>query len=253
MECTSSDGNVSRQKRQRTEDKTRAARLDFGFLDCPICMEPLTIPIFQCDNGHIACSSCCPKLKNKCPSCALPVGHNRCRAMETFWKESTHEKDCTFAEYCSCPVKDCNYTGSYIDLYDHYLSSIHLKRNSDLKVPPNRFSCGISFGIKMNINDKILIQRTSVKRLLFPVQCFKESFGVYVTVSCIAPSTPQVGQFSYCLFYTVDGHTMTYKSPEVKKIREVSFQAPQDKYMFIPHSLLRGESLEMRLCIKILN
>ncbi|KAL0794219.1 hypothetical protein Bca101_065596 [Brassica carinata] len=201
---------------------------------------------FQCDNGHIACSSCCPKLKNKCPSCALPVGHSRCRAMESvlesffipcqnakygctktlaFWKESsTHEKDCAFAEYCSCPVKDCNYTDSYTNLYHHYLYSIHLNKNSDLKVPPNRFSCGISFGIKMNINDnKMLIQRTSVKRLLFPVQCFKEPFGVYDTVSCIAPSTPQVGEFSYCLFYTVERHTMIYKSPEpVKKIREVS-------------------------------
>ena len=23
----------------------------------------------QCDNGHIACSSCCLKLRNKCPAC----------------------------------------------------------------------------------------------------------------------------------------------------------------------------------------
>ncbi|CAH8383812.1 unnamed protein product [Eruca vesicaria subsp. sativa] len=56
MESKSSHLNVSRQKRQRTEDKTRSAMLDFGVLDCPICMEPLSIPIFQCDNGHLACA-----------------------------------------------------------------------------------------------------------------------------------------------------------------------------------------------------
>ncbi|PQQ07984.1 putative E3 ubiquitin-protein ligase SINA-like 6 [Prunus yedoensis var. nudiflora] len=51
-------------------------------LDCLICYEPLTIPVFQCENGHIACSSCCTKSKNKCPSCSMPIGYNRCRAIE---------------------------------------------------------------------------------------------------------------------------------------------------------------------------
>ncbi|KAF3507062.1 hypothetical protein F2Q69_00002341 [Brassica cretica] len=52
MECNSSDLNVSRQKRQRTEDdKTRSAMLDFSVLDCPICMEPLSIPTFQMNNS----------------------------------------------------------------------------------------------------------------------------------------------------------------------------------------------------------
>ncbi|CAH8363034.1 unnamed protein product [Eruca vesicaria subsp. sativa] len=36
---------------------------DLGLLDCPVCCHALTNPIFQCDNGHIACSSCCLKLR----------------------------------------------------------------------------------------------------------------------------------------------------------------------------------------------
>jgi hypothetical protein len=36
----------------------------------------------QCENGHIACSSCCIKLSNKCPSCFWPIGYIRCRAIE---------------------------------------------------------------------------------------------------------------------------------------------------------------------------
>ncbi|CAD5333337.1 unnamed protein product [Arabidopsis thaliana] len=291
--------------------------LDFDVLDCPICCEPFTIPIFQCDNGHLACSSCCPKLSNKCPACTLPVGHSRCRAMESvlasvfvscrnakfgctkkvcYGKESAHEKECIFSQ-CSCPELDCNYTGSYKDLYEHYgthhisimttkrfqcgisifmshvlycpicfealtiqifqcnhghlaCSSCCLKLNkcptSASPVGNNRcramesvlasvfvscrnakFGCtkNVSYGkvsthekectfaqcsCPMNIeSDKILLLSESKKRLLFAVQCFYEPLGVYVTVRCIAPSTSKVGKLAYCLYYSMDGHTLT--------------------------------------------
>ncbi|CAA7057590.1 unnamed protein product [Microthlaspi erraticum] len=73
-----SSSSVHLQKKQRTEDKTRSLMLDFDVINCPVCCEPLAVPIFQCENGHLDCSSCCPKLSNKCPACALPVGHIRC-------------------------------------------------------------------------------------------------------------------------------------------------------------------------------
>ena len=37
---------------------------------------------YQCDNGHIACSSCCTEMSNKCPICTLPIGKHRCKIME---------------------------------------------------------------------------------------------------------------------------------------------------------------------------
>ncbi|KAL1206998.1 E3 ubiquitin-protein ligase SINA-like 7 [Cardamine amara subsp. amara] len=101
---------------------------------------PVIEPIEMCDNGHVACSCCCPKLSNKCPACASSIGQIRCRAMESvlesifvpcrneklgctqnvsYVKESTHAKECYFSP-CSCPVQDCDYTGSYKDLYSHY-------------------------------------------------------------------------------------------------------------------------------------
>ncbi|CAH8383717.1 unnamed protein product [Eruca vesicaria subsp. sativa] len=269
MESESSNLNVSRQKRQRTEDNTRSAFLDFDVLDCPICMEQLSIPIFQCDNGHLACSSCFSKLKNKCPSCALLV-FSRCRAMETvlesillpcqnakygcteivpFVKEQTHETDCTFADYCCCPAQYCSYAGSYIDLYSHYVSSIHLAHAPIL----TNFCIGSLFAIKMNISDEVLIANEPLNKLLFAVQCFRESFGVYVTVRCIAPSIRGVGQFLYRLVYVFGGELLTYKSLVMKKIREVSLQTPQDNYMLIPNSYLRGESFEIQVRIDLLN
>ncbi|KAL1206999.1 E3 ubiquitin-protein ligase SINA-like 7 [Cardamine amara subsp. amara] len=256
---------VKRQRSSTSEGKTRSAMLlGVDILDCPICFEALTIPIFQCDNGHLVCSSCCPKLSNRCPTCDSPVGHNRCRAMETvlesvfvpcrntkfgctinvsYGKESTHEKECTFSQ-CFCPALDCNYTGSYSNIYSHFVDN-HCHNTKSVS-----FVCGGSIDVQMNIaNEKILVLWEFKKRLLFALQCFNEPHGLYVTVRCIAPSVPEVGKLAYCLYYSMDGHTLTYKSPEVKKVVEVSSQTPQDNFMFVPHSLLHGELLELKIGI----
>ncbi|XP_023643332.1 E3 ubiquitin-protein ligase SINA-like 2 [Capsella rubella] len=84
------EASSSRRKRQRlifiesTDDDMihTGTLLELDLLDCPICCHPLTSPIFQCVNGHIVCSSCRPKLGNKCPSCTLTIGNNRSRIAE---------------------------------------------------------------------------------------------------------------------------------------------------------------------------
>ncbi|XP_019097281.1 PREDICTED: E3 ubiquitin-protein ligase SINA-like 7 isoform X2 [Camelina sativa] len=223
--------------------KRSKMEMDLEVLECPICFETLTIPIFQCDNGHLACSFCCPKLSNKCPSCALPIGRIRCRAMESVLRsisipcpnakfgctdnvsyglESTHVKECIFSQ-CSCPALDCDYTGSYEALWEHYCY--------DFCPAPSyeSFTYHVSSTVRMNISDKIKIKADYTKGLFFAVQCFREPNGVRVTVSCIAPSSPKVGKFSYHLSYTVDGDTMTYESPDMKRILKVSFQTPLKK------------------------
>ncbi|KAG2251813.1 hypothetical protein Bca52824_081949 [Brassica carinata] len=224
MEQASSDescpSNIHLRNRQRTKDNIRSATVDVDVLDCPVCFEQLTIPIFQCDNRHMVCSSCCSKLRDIFPTCASPIGHIRCRGTETviesvflpcinaelgcaekvsFLKESTHKKECSFS-LCSCPVQDCNYTGSYTDLYDHYAIYTH---------------------------------QDSMGR--------GEPYGVYVTISCIVPSSPEVG------------NTMTYESPDVKKTLQVNLETPLENSMLIPHCSLSGDLLDLRLCIKKLN
>ncbi|KAL4353182.1 hypothetical protein GQ457_06G026750 [Hibiscus cannabinus] len=44
-------------------------------LDCSICYDALSIPVFQFENGHIACSTCCIKMRNRCPSCSTTIGN----------------------------------------------------------------------------------------------------------------------------------------------------------------------------------
>lgn len=220
--------------------------------------------LLQCDNGHLACSSCCPKLSNHCPSCASPIGDKRCRAMEnvlestfvpcqnaelgctknvSYGKESTHKRECNFSP-CSCPVQDCNFIGTYKDLYVHY--RITHSKNYLL----DRFTCGVSFSTQLNIKNETVILRENSKYLLFTMHCFRKPYGVIVTISCIAPSAPEVGEFSYHLSYTVDGHTLTYESSKVKRVLEVSCQTGQENFMLIPHCLLRGDLLKMELCIR---
>ncbi|XP_010456725.1 PREDICTED: E3 ubiquitin-protein ligase SINA-like 7 [Camelina sativa] len=248
--------------------KRSTLQMDLEVLECPICFETLTKPIFQCDDGHLACSSCCPKLSNKCPTCAFPIGHIRCRAMESvlgsisipcpnakfgctdnvsYGLESTHVKECIFSR-CSCPALDCDYTGSYRNVCKHYYSYI-----SSRSTPLHHYAFLLykaSSTVRMNISDKIKIHVDYTNELLFVVQCFRESYSVCVTVSCIAPSSAKVGKFSYQLSYTVDGDTMTYESPDMKRILKVSFQTPLEKFMLIPHSSLRGDLLETKLTIK---
>ncbi|KAL1207001.1 E3 ubiquitin-protein ligase SINA-like 8 [Cardamine amara subsp. amara] len=74
--------------------------------------------------------------------------------------------------------------------------------------------------------------------LLFVVQCFIESYGVYVTVRCIAPSALEVGEFSCHISTCVEKYNMTFESPKVKRIRKLSFQTPKEDFMLVPSYLL---------------
>ncbi|XP_019086484.1 PREDICTED: E3 ubiquitin-protein ligase SINA-like 7 [Camelina sativa] len=270
MTCSSEDRNglrnIQSQKRQRQAE----VLLDRDVLDCPVCYEPLAIPVYQCDMGHVACHICWPRLNNKCPLCALPIGNKRCRAMESVLRSvtvtvpcpnaklgctkhvpygrrvSNHEKKYCRFSLCSCPeITECNYTGSYNDgLFGHYMIS-----------HPFKLDCFFSFGaprhVRMPINDKIFVLLTIEKKVLFVLQCFREPKGVYVAVNCIAPLAPEVEKFSYRISYSFQGRICShYETPEMKRIQRVCFQTPQDKdCMFVSNSFLRGQVLAMELCI----
>merc|ERR1712096_551564 len=42
-------------------------------LECPVCLETATIPIYSCPESHLICSSCRPKMV-ECPECRLEYG-----------------------------------------------------------------------------------------------------------------------------------------------------------------------------------
>ena len=40
-------------------------------LECPVCLETAEAPIFTCQEMHLICANCRPKLK-ECPECRAP-------------------------------------------------------------------------------------------------------------------------------------------------------------------------------------
>ncbi|KAM2062017.1 hypothetical protein ACFX1T_047012 [Malus domestica] len=182
---------------------------DSDVLDCFICCEPLTVPVYQCENGHIACSSCCTKSKNKCPTCSWPIGYNRCRAIEnvleairvscqnikhgckesmTYNKKNEHEKACIFSP-CSCPQSGCNFVSPSKQLYQHF-SSNHV--NSAYRF---RYNC--VFSITLFHREKSHTLQEQNDGTLFILDNVEESLGNIVSISCIQPSF--MGGFYYDL------------------------------------------------------
>ena len=216
----------------------------------------------QCDNGHIACSSCCTNLRNKCPYCTLPIGACRNRIMErvveavtvpcvnakhgcteklSYGKELVHEKECS-SSLCYCPARGCNYAGMCNGLYRHYFDN-H---------PRDSYRCDYNVDAWMRICDKILVIQECREGPLVAVQCFEEEQGLYVTVNCIAPCTPGVSEFSFQLTYSpyeAPG-SMSFGLSKMNRIQKVSFQTPDKDFMFIPHYFLAGRpNLKIKICI----
>ncbi|XP_050369315.1 E3 ubiquitin-protein ligase SINA-like 10 [Argentina anserina] len=193
-----------------TTDRSISITLaDPDVLDCPICCESLTVPVFQCENGHIACCSCSTKIKNKCPSCSWPIGYSRCRAIEkvlesvrmscqnikygckewmTCSSKNEHEKACVHSP-CQCPHSGCNFVSSMKQLYQHF-SSNHL--NSAI-----RFLYNSSFSLTVNFSDKFLVLQEQNDGTLFVLDNQKEVVGNMMRLSCMQPRF--MGGFFYDL------------------------------------------------------
>ncbi|KAG2321521.1 hypothetical protein Bca4012_057413 [Brassica carinata] len=247
------------------EEVRSGTLLELDLLDCPVCCHALTNPIFQCDNGHIACSSCCVNLRNKCPSCTLPIGVYRNRMMErlveaiivpcpnakhgctenfSYGKELDHEKECGFA-LCYCPEPDCNYSGLCNYLYRH-----HYVNHSGSRLS---FTPGYKRDACMRISDKILFLQERRDGPLVAVQCFEEEQGVYVAVNCIAPCAPGVSELSFQLSYSsyFGEKTMSFGLREMNMIQKLSFKTPEKDFMFVPRYFLDGRTiLKMHICIR---
>ncbi|CAH2065692.1 unnamed protein product, partial [Thlaspi arvense] len=251
-----------RSRRPRRLSPPKSLTLpDSDVLDYPNCFEPLRKPIFQCNNGHLACSACCTKLKKRCFFCALPTGDIRCRAMEkshvpmqnTGVNRSLHMekkkqamRSCVFFTPCSCPVLDCNYIGSYKDLNNHF-------RITHKKSPGEIMS--IEFGrqeiFRLDFNDDPVVFQMEKEGDLIVIQGFKGSHGVYASVSRIAPVVPVMGQL-YCSIARLKENStlrLEFMVKNVQKVREKQEQ-PEDSFLLIPTHMLRGDHLKMQICIR---
>jgi E3 ubiquitin-protein ligase SIAH1 len=128
-----------------TATNTTTVSADVASLfECPVCLDYILPPILQCQNGHLVCSNCRPKL-TCCPICRTPLGNIRTLAMEKVasivmfpCKYSTsgcavallhterreHEDACEFRPYsCPIPGSHCTWQGSLEQVMPHLMKS----------------------------------------------------------------------------------------------------------------------------------
>ncbi|KAI8541927.1 hypothetical protein RHMOL_Rhmol08G0098500 [Rhododendron molle] len=199
------------------------ALTDPDLLDCPICFDNLTIPVFQCLNGHLACSSCCIKVRNKCPSCSSTIGHNRCRPIEKIiesvktscqnqkygctemvfrCKKREHEDMCVYAP-CSCPLPDCEFVGSSKKLSLHFST----KHSGSAK----RFCYNCSIPISLELQQKSVILQEEQEGTIYILNNAVQNLGNVIDVCCIAPISSRRG-LSYDLIATNGGRSVKLQS-----------------------------------------
>ncbi|KAF4397110.1 hypothetical protein G4B88_008956 [Cannabis sativa] len=255
---TPTDGSVS-----TTRDKSIPVVLtDPDVLDCSICFEPLTIPVFQCENGHTACSTCCTKINNKCPSCSFPIGYNRCRAIEkvlesvkircsnasygcketvSYNKKKEHETSCTYSP-CHCPIRSCDFISSSTELYRHFRSQ------HSISTGVRSFDYNSTFSVTLlNCVDFVVLQERK-DNVIFILNSTFKTFGYMVWISCIWPC-PFKG-FWYEILAKTDETTLRLESFTSCNQQRVVTTGPSSGYLLIPMNLFgcRGQ-LELAICI----
>ncbi|XP_058179323.1 E3 ubiquitin-protein ligase SINA-like 10 [Rhododendron vialii] len=231
--CVESLSSSPSTKKRRTAGCSNCDRgsnflalTDPDLLDCPICFDNLTIPVFQiaiwCLNGHLACSSCCIKVRNKCP-CSSTTGHDRCWPIEKIiesvktscqnqkygctemvfrCKKHDHEDMCIYAP-SSCPLPDCDFVGSSKELSLHFST----KHSGSAK----RFCYNCSIPISLELQQKSVILQEEQEGTIFILNNGVQNLGNVIDICCIAPISSKRG-FSYDLLATNSGRSVKLQS-----------------------------------------
>ncbi|WOL09464.1 E3 ubiquitin-protein ligase [Canna indica] len=192
-------GEVNGKERgQSSSDGGVCVRMDPDLLDCSICYEPLRPPIFQCQNGHVACSSCCSKLFNKCHICSHAICYSRCLILEKviestkfscmyadygcnrsmcYTDKGTHEETCIYAP-CSCPARNCYFCGSREMLSAHFIN---------FHEPYERFSYNQTFKVELDKTDPFRALHGEDKYLFLLLNDSSSSLGSVLSMVCFRP------------------------------------------------------------------
>ncbi|KAL8472682.1 hypothetical protein ACS0TY_029774 [Phlomoides rotata] len=223
---------------------------DPDLLDCPICFEPLSSPVYQCENGHTACGSCCTTiLKNKCSNCCLPIGTIRCRAIEkvvvsvrvtcqympygcaemfSYSKKVAHEKACNYVPL-SCPCIGCDFVGISKCLYDHFPW-----KHKDFS---RQFYFNTQVFIGVSSTDNHVILREGRKGVLFILNRCNETIGSCFNVVCLAPPASE-NRYSYELTASENRYSVNVKTSVVEMMPKWTAQPPAKMSLIVPSNFI---------------
>ncbi|KAG0484203.1 hypothetical protein HPP92_008282 [Vanilla planifolia] len=210
-------------------------QIDSEALECSICLDPLCPPIFQCENGHIACSSCCPKLFNKCHVCSSFIGRQRCLALEkviesiksqcqyanygcratlSFLEKASHEETCCHAALF-CPISNCTFSGT------KQLLAIHVKTKHCCIV--KNFNYDQPFMLTMEKQEPFLLLLGDDDHLFLLLNSHETCSMTALSVICISSNTSKC-QFSYELRLHSRGSSLQLRT-SAEQIRRFLLEA----------------------------
>lgn len=231
---------------------------DPHMFDCCSCFQSLTIPIFQCINGHIVCSICYNKLQQiclKCSNCLI-----RCRAFEnllnsiqmfcpnkkygckeriSFTRDMEHVEECIHVP-CYCPLSSCDYVGSSGVLSNHFS---HQHEDSRIK-----FSYGQSFIVSFKSNDKTMVLQEETDRKLYILNNRPVNLGNAVNISCIGPSYSD--QHYHCDILARSQICTLKLESSVKNVQRVNLATLSSNFLLIPFEHFGSfDLLNLEICI----
>ncbi|XP_020572004.1 putative E3 ubiquitin-protein ligase SINA-like 6 [Phalaenopsis equestris] len=221
----------SEPEEEEEEEEEEVEETGPDVLRCPICFNPLTPRIYQCRNGHIVCSHCCPKLKNRCHVCSQPLGRRRCIALEkviesikspckhanfgcrailSFAEKVAHEKYCRYPSLF-CPISNCRFFGSRSLLFAHAKQN-HLGISMNFLY--NRF---FMIALKNKQPFMILLGEDGYIYLLLNTR--ENCRGNMLSVICMGPSIPEDEEFLYELKADAGGSSLQLRTSVQKMIQ----------------------------------
>nr|XP_043620095.1 E3 ubiquitin-protein ligase SINA-like 2 [Erigeron canadensis] len=221
---------------------------DPDIFDCSICLTPLFTPIFQCENGHLACSLCCSMLKSKCSSCCFiePISKiscrnakNGCKKALRYSKKSKHEQKCPHAT-CYCPYPSCPFAGCYENLYLHF----GIRHAAFI----TRFTYNTTFSICVDINQKHIYLQEQKGTAIFILTHEVREDGLYFYIDCVGTSAMK-NKYVYQLEANSMEPCCSLKSvPEVHS--KWSEHSHREIYLKVPFELVGYNGiLSLSICI----
>ncbi|KAK9112461.1 hypothetical protein Scep_019980 [Stephania cephalantha] len=213
---------------------------DPELLDCNICLEPLTPPVFQCKNGHIACSSCCSKYNNTCSYCSSPIGDIRCLIIEKFIdsiklhcrysshgckellcynQKSNHEETCICSP-CKCPISDCNFLAPFEPLSRHIQG-----KHSSARM---EFTFGKTFSVCFRTDSPFVAMQSSTGHLFLLNNFRKPNSDSAITVAALGTIDPKPKNL-YRLTLKVGDNKLEFSS-SAKLVNERQETLPKGEY-----------------------
>ncbi|KAK8916439.1 putative E3 ubiquitin-protein ligase SINA-like 6 [Platanthera zijinensis] len=235
-------------------------RIDEDVFDCSVCFNLLRPPIFQCKNGHIACSSCRPKLHNKCHVCTQFIGR-RCLALEkviesikcqcqyfkygcrvtlSFTEKASHEETCSHAPLF-CPISGCTFSSS-----KHVLAA-HVKRKHHSIVKKFVYDRPFLFFLKKNEPFMFLLGQNS--QLFLLLNTLNTHPGKALFVICIDSSKTKP-TFTYDLTVHSGDSSLQLKT-SVEKVEKWDGLNPPKPILTVPDNFYTSnDEMHVSVCIR---